>query len=808
MAYIDSSVGNARVSDEPDADDGQGDELLEAPVERPRPRRRRRGSLKALLLRRAENINIAREIDQMTLDEIGAAVVAEYEIDLSSRDAWASTAEKSLSLANQDVKPKNYPWAGASNMIFPLISQAALDFQARTMPAIIQGKSVVKGIIWGDDKGVLATHDGSTDGPPVMVPGQLPGQAPSPVPISKPGEKRARADRIGEHMSWQLLVQMKEWKPELDKLLMQIPIIGGAVRKTFYEPTEKRNFSLFVSLLNLVWDYRASSFEAAPRHSEALSRYPHEILTNERTDIDDGGDGMWLALNYGPAEQGEGTSDVLEDQGIHDAADPDAPHIFIEQSRRWDLDGDGYDEPYVVTVHKRSCKVVRIVARYDEDSIVEAADGSIQRIEPVDYYTLIPFLPSMDGGSYPIGFGHLLRHINAGINTTLNQMFDAGHLANTGSGLISSDLTVPSGEMNFSVGKFIRVKGGVGKNIRDSVMVLPFPGPNTVLFQMLGLLINSGKEMASITDVMTGDANIANAPPTTVLALIEQGMALNNAIHTRVFWALGEEFQKLYRLNRKHLKEKTPYQIGDDWKEITPEDYRLSGGVEPVADPTMTTDMQRLARAALIKELCWGNPLFNQNEVATRVLEAGNVDRVADLFAPPDPNAPAMSQLMMAKAQAELGRERAAEQKDLTQAFLNMALAREKATAQEQAQIAAQMEFFRLRIEAVNAATRAAMADHAFHKTALDHHRGMTQLALDAAAPDTQTPVAASLTPGPKGPLPTNPGPQAIAAPPAPAPKPAPDNSTLPPLPPPGADPLQGAPGIGGPLPQAKGPGL
>jgi hypothetical protein len=32
--------------------------------------------------------------------------------------------------------------------------------------------------------------------------------------------------------------------------------------------------------------------------------------------------------------------------------DRDKPHEFLEQHRYWDLDEDGYPEPYIVTVHK------------------------------------------------------------------------------------------------------------------------------------------------------------------------------------------------------------------------------------------------------------------------------------------------------------------------------------------------------------------------------------------------------------------------------------------------------------------------
>src|SRR5207248_7925297 len=53
----------------------------------------------------------------------------------------------------------------------------------------------------------------------------------SPLWLIEPGEKRGRADRIGEHMSYQLLEEMPEWEPEFDAMLMQIPVVGGAAKK-------------------------------------------------------------------------------------------------------------------------------------------------------------------------------------------------------------------------------------------------------------------------------------------------------------------------------------------------------------------------------------------------------------------------------------------------------------------------------------------------------------------------------------------------------------------------------------------------
>lgn len=745
-----------RVDGEPSAED-EAEEAELNPIHIATDRAKGR-TLRDDLILQIDDINLARYIEQDELDRIGDLVVREYRIDELSRSDWMDLSRKAMKYAIQKTTAKNYPWPNASNAIYPLIGQAAIEFAARTYPALIQNRSVVKGVVWGSDNGTPITTDGSPNGPPRLGPPGPQGQPPQPVWRIAPGEKRKRADRISEHMSWQLLDEIPEWEPQTDQMLHQAPIVGGFVRKTFFDPVQTKNRSLAVSLGNLVWNMKAPAFEKAPRHTEKLIYYPNEITTMERTvgpDDDDGAEGMFLELNYGPGDGtiGEGF-DFDEDEGSGDQSDEDAPHMFIAQHRRLDLDDDGYEEPYIVTVHLRSAKVVRIEARYDKEGVKSSARGKIIReIVAADQFTLYPFLPAMDGGSYPTGFGHLLKPMSDLINSSLNQMFDAATLQNSGGGFISDQLGLPSGQTLFSVGKYTRVTAK-GMSIKDAVLPLPFPGPSETLFKLFGVLVAAGKEIASIGNILAGDAAMANAPPTTILALIEQGMKIYTAIHKRLWRAEKAELDKLYRLNRLHITDNARYMVGDDWREVTAEDYRLGGGVEPIADPTMTTDMQKLGRAQILMGFK-DDPLINQVEIRRRMFEAANVDRIEDLFAPPprpDPNAVALQQLEIQMAQAKLGSERAKELKDQTQAFLNMALARKNASAQEEAYIDAQLDYLRLHIEAVNSTIKAATLDHKYHDT---DTRAATARA--SALATTPAPAADGLTPGPTGPFPLAP---------------------------------------------------
>jgi chaperonin GroES len=225
-----------------------------------------------------DNANIARDIDQQTLETLGNLVVDEYEIDEQSRSEWKSEAESALKFAVQKAEPKQYPWASASNVIYPLITSAAMRFGAVAYPAIVPSRNVVKGVVWGDDKGTPATQDGKPDGAPKLT------EAGQPIWLQPPGSKAKVAEKIGEHMSWQLLEQLGYWEEQTDTMLHQLPIVGGAVRKTYRDSREDANASELVDLMNLVWNMGARSFEKAPRHTEIQEFYPFEIQELERDD--------------------------------------------------------------------------------------------------------------------------------------------------------------------------------------------------------------------------------------------------------------------------------------------------------------------------------------------------------------------------------------------------------------------------------------------------------------------------------------------------------------------------------------------
>lgn len=499
----------------------------------------------------------------------------------------------------------------------------------------------------------------------------------SPAWIVAPGAKQSIADKVGRHMSWQLLEEMPEWEEQTDRLLIVIAIVGTMFRKNYFDPKVKRNVSETVTALRVCVNYKAKSFEDAPRISEEIDFYPWEIETNIRS-------GLWL--DHGEAGYGK---------NIDMGQDEQAPVTFIEQHRRYDIDGDGYDEPIIVTFARDSGKLARIAVGFDEESIEATEDGEVQSIEPIKFYTKYGFLPNPDEGVYDIGFGSLLMPLNGSINTSINQMFDSAHLQIAGGGFIGGGMSMNTGSVRFMTGEY-KIVPTPGRALRENIVPLQMPGPSLVLLQLLQFLVESAKEVAAIKDVLQGEIPGANVPGILGLAIIQQGLKVFNSIFKRVHRSLGKDYSKLFRLNRLYLPEEAGYRLGSQFFQISRRDYERASGVEPVSDPEMVTDTQQMAQANFLLQFVQ-DPFFDGREIRLRAMQAAQIQQIDKLIAPKAPPDAALTaqlaQLDIENRMVELrrleldirasreqqdlairrGKDKATEIRELTAAILNLA---------------------------------------------------------------------------------------------------------------------------------------
>lgn len=533
------------------------------------------------------------------LDRIGAWVHENYMQDKQSRKDWEIRTENAINLAMQLQKEKTFPWAGCSNIAFPLVTIAALQFHARAYPAIVNGRSVVQcRVVGGDPQGVA----------------------------------RARADRISAHMSWQLLEQDEAWEEGQDRALINIAVVGVGFKKSYFDPGVGHNISEFVAANDLVVNYWARSIESAQVKTHVFPLYKNEI--HERvlrgsyrdcleTEWFTGGGTVSDSLNRQDQDQRSGTAPAH-------ASGSDVPFTIFEQHCWLDLDDDGYAEPYIVTIEESSQYVLRIVARVDRVEDVERDNRNrIIRINATEYFTKMPFIPSPDGGIYDIGFGTLLGPLNESVNTSINQLFDAGTVSNTAGGFLGRGAKIRGGVYEFKPFGWHRVDA-TGDDLRKSIFPLPVREPSAVMFNLLSLLIDYTNRVSGSTDMMVGENPGQNTPAETTRSMLEQGQKIYSAIFKRVWRSMKQEFRKLYILNAKNLQDRTYF--GEDGV-ITREEYAAAGiSVVPVADPTISSDGARFTRAQMVADRAAANPGYDPDAVERELLRTLGIDEIETLY--------------------------------------------------------------------------------------------------------------------------------------------------------------------------------
>jgi chaperonin GroES len=584
--------------------------------------------------------NVAELLDSNCLACIADEVIRGYNIDEKSRSAWKDTITDAMDIAMQIMEEKSFPWPGASNIKYPLIAQASIDYSSRTVPEIIQNKKIVKISIQGMDKD---------------------------------GKKWQRARNVASYVSYDLMVKSPDWVDGTDKLIQILPVLGTVFKKTYYDEVEKRVRSDLCVPDKIVVNYGTQSLESARRVTHLLKFYKNDVITRQRK-------GLFLQ------KDSKGNTidiDVLLSNDKESAIDDcDKPMVFLEQHCYLDLDDDGYMEPYIVTVHKDSNQVFRIIPRFK--SVETNSKNEIVRIVPEQCFTDYHFIRSPDGGYYSMGFGSLLLPINQAINTLANQLVDSGTLNNMQGGLIGRGVRLKGGEIEFKMGKWLKVDSAAGEDLAKNIFPWPTKEPSKVLFQLLGLFLQAGKDLSSTTDVLQGKQPAQNVANGTIQQLIEQGTKFFKAINQRLYRSLEKEYRKLLELYSTNLTQKEYVKVLDDPTANVKDDFNLDDmDIYPVADPSVSTEAERMAKAGIVAQL----PTVDRRAADRMVLEAMQLDEdtIARLQPPVDPNAPPPPDVQKTMSEIKLNDTKATQiqlettlaaqkmQSDLQEAMANIA---------------------------------------------------------------------------------------------------------------------------------------
>jgi chaperonin GroES len=518
--------------------------------------------------------NIADELDEGVLTEIGRNVVEGMEVDQSSMEGWDKYVERGFKLITPELTTKSEPWDGAANFKSPTIMKSALKFSDRASTELLRSWELVKTKVIGSD------DDES---------------------------KQARGVRTDQYMNYQLNVEMPEWKDEHEKLIYDLPYVGTVFKKTYYDAVLGRNRVNLITYPNFVVNQDAKSIERLRRFTEVIAFSANEVLEKINNKV-------WSDFDISPLNGSQEQDAEVEEQTKEDNI-----QTFIEQQGFYDIDGDGYEEPYNFVVHKATKTVVRITPRFEPSDVYLSIDGSrlkestldnflteegliddaerheIARIKPSRNLVKYGFIKDPEGGFLDVGYFYLLGAITEAVNATSNQLIDAGTLANTQGGFLARGFRKKLGDMKFKAGQWVQTMLEP-QELANGIQQLPIKEPSPTLLALMQEMKGEALDLSSAADLASAIGS--NAPAATTLALIQDQQEATGAIVLRIYRSMANEFRQLYILNSKFADPDEYKEVLDDEEANFLADFNIkSMDIIPVANPEISSKVQRLQLA-------------------------------------------------------------------------------------------------------------------------------------------------------------------------------------------------------------------
>ena len=548
--------------------------------------------------------NLVDYLDESILGSMSAKLISSVESDKESRKEWEKTYTDGLKyLGMRFDEQRSQPFEGSSGVIHPILSEAVTQFQAQAYKELLPAQGPIK-------TQVVGQRDANTE---------------------------MQAERVCEFMNYYIMNEMPEYDPDLDQLLFYLPLSGSAFKKVYYDAAKGRPVSKFVPAEDLLVPYNATDLLSAERVTHVVSMSNNEVRKmqisgfyadvdlsdNQNINRDDIGkeidDIQGVEPDYGEDEQRKlyEIHTVAEIEGFEDVNEMGQP--------------TGLKIPYIITIDDSSQEILSIRRNYVPEDAMR---------NKINYFVQYKFLPGL--GFYGLGLSHMIGGLSKASTSILRQLIDAGTLSNLPAGFKARGIRIRDEASPLQPGEF-RDVDAPGGALRDSLMPLPYKEPSNVLFQLLGLLVESGKRFAAIADMNIGDSNAA-MPVGTTVALLEKGTKVMSAIHKRLHYSQKNEFKILARVFQEFLPPVYPYETGSGPREIKLQDFDTKVDVIPVSDPNIFSMSQRVIMAQELLTMVQSNPQLHGPqgiyEAYRRMYAALGVDNIETLLTPPADNTP------------------------------------------------------------------------------------------------------------------------------------------------------------------------
>lgn len=539
--------------------------------------------------------NIADDFDDEVKNKIATRLLEDIERDKKARERREKDYEEAIKRTGLGKEsPGGADFEGASKAVHPMLTEATIDFASRAIKELMPPNGPVK----------------------VYVPGDNP-----------PRDRFKKGERVKNYMNWQFLIQMPDFRTELEQLLTQLPLGGSQYMRMVYDQKKKRPVPTYWPSDDVYVPYAASNFYTAERLTfvDHITEFEFGQRVKSGMYSDLGPDVAKMVGTEEPSKPQEAT-DAVEGKESVDAYNEDGLRNEYEVMCWCDELEDKYEyAPYRITIDGASHKIVAVNRNWEED------DESQQ---PLYWAVEFPFIPWR--GACSIGLGQMIGSLSGAATGALRALLDSAHMNNLPTLIRLKGANFSGQSKELKVAAVTEIEGGIaGDDIRKLIMPVPFNPPSNVLLELLGVVTTLGKGMVQTTFEKLGEQS-TQMPVGTTLALIEEGMTVFSAIHLRLFGAMNMVLRILSRIDRMYADDD---EMKNDVGEVLAyrKDFDPPNDIMPVADPEIFSDVQRMAQLQVIADRAAQMPeVYNIKAVEKRILERTKIPNPDELLLPDD----------------------------------------------------------------------------------------------------------------------------------------------------------------------------
>ena len=540
--------------------------------------------------------NLAEYVRYSALETLAGDLGHDIENDRGSRKDWEKAYTEGLKLLGLHMEERTEPWDGACGVFHPMITEAVVRFQAE------------------------------------MITETFPAQGPVLTKIvgKETPENREIAINVQDDMNYELTEEMKEFRPEHERMLWSLPATGSAFKKVYFDPNLGRQVSMFIPAEDIILPYGATDMDTCHRVTHVMRKTKNDILKLQMA-------GFYMDVELPDPQRQRDDIKMAKDRetGFSDLNDDRYTlyecHVDLDLDGFQEVDEDGEETgimyPYVVTLIKDTNTILSIRRNWK--------DGDVLRLKR-QHFVHYQYIPGF--GAYGFGLFHLIGGFAKSATSIMRQLVDAGTLSNLPGGLKSRGLRIKGDDTPIAPGEFRDVDVASG-NIRDSILPLPYKEPSNVLFNLMNQIVDEGRRFAATADMQVSDMN-AQAPVGTTLALLERQLKVLTAVQARVHFALKQELKLLKNLIRDYTEPDYTYDPEFGGRKSKHSDYDKVD-VIPVSDPNAATLSQRVVQYQAVMQMAQMAPqIYDLPQLHRSMLDVLGIKHANKLVPLPDDQKP------------------------------------------------------------------------------------------------------------------------------------------------------------------------